>query len=74
MRAKDEADETAEKLFNMVRDEKPDQEVTDAIAEALRTAGPIWTFGVPAEEGLYLVWDGDDVFAAHWLNATKGPT
>jgi hypothetical protein len=36
LRRKDDADETAERLFDMVRDAKPDQEVTDAIASALR--------------------------------------
>ena len=37
-RRKDGADEIAERLFDMVRDAKPDQEVTDAIASELRKA------------------------------------
>lgn len=38
VRRKDGADEIAERLFDMVRDAKPDQEVTDAIAAELRKA------------------------------------
>lgn len=38
MRRKDGADNEAERLFDMVRDAKPDQEVIDAIATALRKA------------------------------------
>jgi hypothetical protein len=38
LRRKDGADEIAERLFDMVRAEKPDQEVIDAIAVELRKA------------------------------------
>lgn len=38
MRRRDGADEIAERLFDMVRDAKPDQEVVDAIAVELRKA------------------------------------
>jgi len=38
MRKIDWADREAERLFDMVRDAKPDQEVVDAIAAALRAA------------------------------------
>ena len=41
MKRKDGADKVAEKLFDMVRDEKPDQEVIDAIAAELRKAAKI---------------------------------
>lgn len=37
-RRKDGADEIAERLFDLVRDAKPDQEVIDAIAVELRKA------------------------------------
>jgi len=37
-RYRDGADEIAERLFDMVRDAKPDQEVIDAIASELRKA------------------------------------
>ncbi len=36
MRELDEFDYEAERLFDLVRDAKPDQEVIDTIAEALR--------------------------------------
>lgn len=38
MRKKDEADEIAERLFDMVRDQKDDQDVIYAIAAELRNA------------------------------------
>lgn len=38
LRRKDGADEIAERLFDMVRDAKPDEEVINAIATELRKA------------------------------------
>jgi hypothetical protein len=38
MKRKDGADEIAERLFELVRQDKPDQEVIDAIAAELRKA------------------------------------
>jgi hypothetical protein len=59
MTERDQHDEQADKLFDMVRDAKPDKVVVRAIAKALRCAArQAWTdgMGVGYKAGMEPLW------------------